>query len=201
MSNTKITARDLAASIVPYLDGFTLEPDTNGNGSQFARLVHADGRSFHFYVATYGKHVAEIRGDYPGDRNDSPLRYNETAPSINVSATREPKAIAADIMRRFMPAYVELLAKYREAVSKRESAEASRKAACEKLAAMLDVEYRESTKYGADLRGEVPISSQSNSWGAFKADYRGESFTLELHHISPELAADIAEVITLEKTR
>ncbi len=56
-----------------------------------------------------------VRGYYPADyKGRYHLSGHDGAPSITIAETKTPEAIVADIKRRFLPAYLETLAKVRE---------------------------------------------------------------------------------------
>lgn len=57
-----------------------------------------------------GETRLRLTGKYPtGRENYRPLRRSDDEPGITVAASRDPEAIAADIRRRLIPPYMELL--------------------------------------------------------------------------------------------
>ncbi|HEX7120611.1 MAG TPA: hypothetical protein VF212_17595 [Longimicrobiales bacterium] len=113
--------RPLAKAIAEHLDGFEVKALPNGWDKDAektrARLVHKDGRVIGLILGTtrYGRAPEgklHVYGEY-GTDNGQPvqpqevgaIRYNESAPAINISAKKSPNRIAREIERRFLGEY------------------------------------------------------------------------------------------------
>ena len=112
------TAQDQARAIAEHLDGWSIQaPDETNEHTANTRTTlvktEHDGHpdcppTFSLAYQDYEKRVS-IRGDFPHleYHNDS-LPMEPKPPHVTISPTRAPKAAAADIARRFIPAYLDL---------------------------------------------------------------------------------------------
>ncbi len=76
----------------------------------------AGDEGLHITNGGYGnQNRLAVRGHYPADyKGRHHLSGHDNAPSITIAETKTPEAIVTDIKRRFMPSYLETLAKVRE---------------------------------------------------------------------------------------
>ena len=79
---------------------------------------------------------SELAGSY-GAVERAVLSYKESAPEIGITATREPEAIAREIVRRFLPEYEALFAKCVERVKDLEAEHRRRVALQERVIAAI----------------------------------------------------------------
>jgi hypothetical protein len=104
----------LAQKIACNLEGWTWEePKNEADRDSRQLLVGPAGARLHLRYDKYGGRIA-IHGEYPRDGGTIyPWNDKDRPSAITVSAQREPNAIARDIERRYLPAY---LAAYRNGV-------------------------------------------------------------------------------------
>lgn len=127
----EIDLEALARAIAPHLDGGTWQYKPNEDRREAATILGPNGAVISLSVEWSGKGRVKVDGQYPRDHHnqwviDSVKRYNEALPSITVSASRQPKDLAADIQRRFIPLYLGVLAKAQEEVARRKATEDKR---------------------------------------------------------------------------
>lgn len=113
-SNTLPSAlcAQIAAHIPAALGAWTLE-QVDEPCNWYANLIGTGGARLHIALRS---DRLEVSGIYPQSpdrghmsaRSWGVLPYNETDPSMTVSATRPPEKIAADIARRLLPQYLKL---------------------------------------------------------------------------------------------
>jgi hypothetical protein len=103
----------LAQQIAANLEGWTYEgrdlDDSNDWKNHFAYLKHTSGA-----CVSLNLHCRENRINVGGeyfDKNGSSFPYRDKrADTITISPDREPRTLAKDILRRFIPAYLEAYA-------------------------------------------------------------------------------------------
>jgi hypothetical protein len=111
---------EIAEGLIPLLNsqGPELEPwACELNGTDRARIYHAHtGASFCLWGSRFDARV-EISGRYPSDggrlmtaRDWGVIRYSEALPKITFGRGRELEAVARDIRKRFLSAYLPLYA-------------------------------------------------------------------------------------------
>ncbi len=158
--------------------------------------MHPDGRVFSLNSTWSGAGKLHISGYYPkdGDAYRAPrdwgvVAYNEEAPSVNVSATREPVAIARDIVRRFLPAYTEI---YRACIAKQQQQNAYRtnvnNTAAQLAALIPGAELRE-----RDSVKSVHFYSTGHGYGDFSPS--SDTVNMDLRSLPVALARRIAALI------
>ncbi len=114
--------RDLARAVAAQLDGFQVQTDNEIGHAVW--LGHPDGRRL-FVRRPWNHHDrVEISGHYPhSDYYFGPGEHIK----ITVAIAREPAAIAKEITRRLLPAYVQVLAKVQAHLA-RQAADDTRRA-------------------------------------------------------------------------
>ena len=131
---SEINVQDLAEQIAAHLPGWQARPQRGSDYGhcRYATIKHDGGGLIQLYYDSYRKHVS-CSGRYPerNGRSCSPsdwgvLRYSEAAPAIKFSPTREPKALARDIERRFLAKYLPLFAACQSRKGEHEAAEEDR---------------------------------------------------------------------------
>ena len=98
-TDRQITA--LTAAAAAHLDGFTIAQRGEGMTETSVILAHPDGRALDIY-RVYGTR-ATIRGICPPTRMEI-----RSWPEITVAIARGPRALAAEITRRLLPAYTSI---------------------------------------------------------------------------------------------
>lgn len=96
----------LAEAISPHLPGWTLEPrHTNAHEypPRWVYLARQDGAAIGLALDRHGREPRlDVSGRYPTDITV----YRDHRPSITLSRLRPPDALAREILRRFVPAYL-----------------------------------------------------------------------------------------------
>lgn len=106
---TETHSSRIAAAVAPYLPGFFLDPEHH------SRLTRTDGASLYFTQMKVGASI-HLSGGWPmrGTQWMSPKQWgvdsNHTE-GINMSSSKSPEQMVADIKRRFLPQYEEVYAK------------------------------------------------------------------------------------------
>lgn len=188
---------ELARGIAALLNGehFSVEPSEEGE-RHYVRLSAPDGRSFTLNSTWSGRGKLHVSGSYPrdgerymGPREWGAIGYNEQAPSINVSAEREPGPIARDIARRFLPEYTRV---YRACVAKQQEQAAYRSTVngiAEQLAALIP---------GAKLEehdGTQRVSFYTSDTGYGDLTAYSDTVNMELRSLPLALARQIAALL------
>lgn len=97
-------------AVVASALGYKLvEKEADGGMYRHFYLRKDDGRTICLHYDEWKKRIEVSGSDWP-----TSLGYNDSAPSIGVSASREGDAIARDIERRFLPSFNELWDKLKE---------------------------------------------------------------------------------------
>jgi len=130
--DSKFTAYEKAREIAPFLKGFSVDT-TREVGDHYSQLINGE-EVIGLYVVTYGSNAGrlEVSGGYPvgpdGENLSNGLYDYSTGrsvhvipPRIGINGNRPPAKIAADIERRFLPEYREVLAKVKELKAKRDA--------------------------------------------------------------------------------
>jgi len=183
----------IADELGKLVPGFELAPNRYDNPN-FALFVRGDGAALRVYLNTYrGKF--EISGQWPKDpegnlmsaREWRVIPYNAVEPGIKCSSTRKPEGIAKDIVRRFLPDYLELYAKVLERQAKREAHKQNREALTKELCQILRGELHN------DKKGARRYYKRSGD-SVYIQVHSGESVTLELR-VGPEEARKVLQVL------
>ena len=184
IDETKVDLLGLGEAVAGHLEGWMLDREAtlkwhtppmavvlvDGDG----REIRLDGRSG---MGPRGK--LHVSGIYPTARGC----MEEVRPSINVAATRAPEAIARDIVRRFLPDYLETFTKS----ARRDVAENERKA----------LEAHNRKRLAAALGGRVGENGRGPQvWTSIPGVYvkyvQDTSICMELR-LAPDVAVKLAE--------
>jgi len=184
IDETKVDLLGLGEAVAGHLEGWTLDREAtlkwhtppmavvlvDGDG----REIRLDGRS-----GMGPRDKLHVFGIYPTARGC----MEEERPSINVSATREPEAIARDIKRRFLPDYLTAHAES----ARRDVAENERKARVahnqKRLAAALGGRVGDNGR-GPEVWTSIP--------GVYVKYVQDTSICMELR-LAPDLAVELAD--------
>jgi hypothetical protein len=130
-----------------------------------------------------------IYGEYPRDkRGQDCVPYSANRPSVNVSLSRSPEAIAKDIQRRFLPDYVALLETVRSRVEATNKHYDIVKANVELLA-----KAAKAKNYKPDAEG---FSFYDDAKGYGDIQVSANTATLKLLSVPIETARKILELLT-----
>ncbi len=159
---------------------------------QIVRLP--DGLTFDLHLNGYENKVA-VSGVWPKDGKGQTvtpryaINYNTAAAKIYVGTGRDPKAVAKDITRRFLPTYREQYAACLERVASRNEYQDKVAANTRRIAAVLGVSPDD--KYGfriEDGRGQVFARGQHLA-------YRGVTVSGDCARFELDLPVDQAEQV------
>lgn len=120
----------LGAQITSALgpDYILLPPLPDDYKKAYVRIQTPEGGIFEIAPACYArsKHF-RVFGDYPSSQLHGRLVYSsDGAPEINVSVQKSPAAIASDIKRRFLPAFLPVWTFVQQRLAATEEAQASK---------------------------------------------------------------------------
>jgi hypothetical protein len=139
--------RELALSVAQHLPGWTISSEETSD--YHAALRHESGPELSFGKGRERDRL-HVHGSWPRDQRHGSYAPYSNAPAISVSISRDPKAIAREIERRFLPGFLPL---WHAAEGRRREAEESN-AKAETLAARLrdlfGLPHPEPSRYGND---------------------------------------------------
>jgi hypothetical protein len=165
MDLEKLNLTDLAQKIARYLDGWTWKKPCREESQRYWQtLAGPDGAQLHLGYDDHRGRL-EIGGVYPRDGSSIyPWNDQDRPGDITISARRDPQAIAKDIQRRFLPAYLAAYLKGLEMLHKAKAYQDAKKELAARLAALcgadLDRNGVEFTKYHLDSFGvQVRVDS------------------------------------------
>ncbi len=164
------------------IDGFqyvTPDPEMY-NHDVWAKLARIDGAELCFRYDMRAKRV-EVSGKYPM-HNSNILPYRDRPDGISVSVTRDPAKVAADIIRRFLPVYLE---KYEEGLRQKA-------ASVEYDAQIKQLAERLGSKDGS--RQFTPPNLPDGIYGSVRVD-APNSVKLELYSLPAATAEKILEIL------
>lgn len=176
--------KQFALAVAEHLPGWEFDAEYwQGSHQRFARLVNAEIPSARVYAqCTRGR--VEISGGYPEGFHPR----TEEAPRITVSMKRGAEALARDIERRFLGAYLEKFKAAMETAYRVAQAQARARDIAEELATIL----------GCSVRHDRDSSSVYFRYGTYHVacGSMGAYITIErLSGLSVELAKRLAQVM------
>ena len=150
--------------------------------------------SLWFSSAKSSKWMIKIGASYPRDAKGQyvdPYNYGEKRDDrINVSSSKTPEQISADINRRLMPVYLARLAKVNERIAEANAYADKTKS---NLNALADIRGTKADKY-EDERNTLSLTfGHSDGYG--DARVQGDSVTFELRSVSIETAKKIMQAV------
>jgi hypothetical protein len=191
------TLRALTAAIAKALgEGFQAKEDKELE--HVGEIRHADGRCINLNSSWYERQRRlNVSGDYPRDEGNNgsysdpkswgAIAYNESPPSITVSADRSPEAIARDIQRRFLPEYTRI---YNLCIEKRNERNAARSGYLSKAETILKaLGKRRAEIVGAPDNTHVDLRYSDSGYGKLTET------SIDLHSLSFETVLEIAAVL------
>ena len=143
-----------------------------------------------------------IYGSYHREKLADHKRYNESSPSISVSASRPVAAIAKDIERRFLAAYKTFITELRMRKQQSEDRNTRRVNAAKRLADLSGGVFQVVTKQEHSSAPHLPTDKLTTRYTAnrsFSGDVEvggdENTFKIELRSVPRELAERIMAVI------
>lgn len=190
-----------AEAVLPHLEGWGLvghRRDVDGEIINPSLLVfrNPEGAEFTVNKDWRGDKVL-VSGSYPRHEGVSQPGYNDRdpAPTIGVGLNREGRAAAADIARRFLPQFLAHLAKHNESIIAAEAYRLTSEVHGNQLAEILgDPRPQHDTRNG---QSTVRWNPQGRGYGDFKVS--GDSVSLEVRMIRPDVAIKIAQLLAAEQ--
>lgn len=167
-----------AAAVLAELDG---EWSVENRHGHYIAATRADGLALGFH-AEWNAPAGKVQASYAPPSHDL-VRYNEHAPRVNVTLTRDPATVARDLARRLMPAAEAFHALMLERVAARDTYADS----VTSNAAIL------SAAYGGPLEGDHARLSYPSGFGDVQV--YADSVTLELHGLPVTTAAAILALV------
>lgn len=160
----KLTADDKRIIVAGVLEALGREWSDDSNDEYPShRLVHASGYGVWLGWDDWKTRI-DIHGRWPKTSDGREAAPYGCAPTISVSATRAPAAIAREITKRFLPMYLPLYDKQQDVVNGQNAYEAQTAAS---NAALLTLPGIEKSTYSSGVRvvGYAPhtISAQGDS--------------------------------------
>lgn len=161
-------------------------------------FVDDKGHQIHINNGTRNKGRYTISGGYPRDEHGSSIDYARSAagynvelPQITLDSTRSPEAIAKDIARRFLPAYLELYDKAKGEQAKAHGYYAAVQAMAKRLHAAAP---------GSRLCGDKldKVDLYRNTGGYFDAECYEDRVNLKLHGVPPDKAEAIIRLLMVD---
>lgn len=174
-----ISARPFADQIAAALGpGFTVDQKNDGSGhvSEHVVIETPAGARIDIGPTCYGRPAHfHVSGDYPrGEKHENHVYSSDFPPSINISVSKTPVQIAADIRRRFLPSFEKVWEVVRKRAEASKAAEEEKQANYTQLAALLgQTTCRDDIRRGGR---EPTISLMENdmvSHGHIKIHYGG----------------------------
>jgi hypothetical protein len=175
----------------------TISGEVNGN----LYVTTEDGFTFFVSWERYGakdKTKLSVSGSYHKEGLTDFVRYNESRPSINISATRPAKALARDIERRFLTPYKVLITELRERKSKRDDYENRSLVNARELAAISGGKFQLNTKREYS---DGPVTEQptlrpgplANFYG--NVNVSGDGVSIELRNLTMDQARAVTRAL------
>jgi hypothetical protein len=174
-------------------EGFYLEVEREDVHNDNARFYHSDGRYFYVSPTWAGPGKLHISGMYPKDgtrcmspRDWGAIKYSDTPPSINVSASRDPKAIAKDITRRFLPVYTEV---FNACVARKTQQDSYRNTQAEAVRQIVAALGPKADARGSEDSPKAHFYNEGAGYGEFSPN------SVELHSVPLAMLLEIAALV------
>ena len=172
------------------------------NGINHVEGCNASGEKVWISFEDYGKNIGKlnVRGSYPRNKkNEYITAYDSnyqrmSAPSISLSASKTVDQIAADISRRFLPAYREYLAAVNKVIASDNDYEDSTITSLEFIKGSPLDKHERATK---QLSHNLNFTQEEGSYLRATVKASKKSIDLEIHSLTPEQAKTILDSIGL----
>ncbi|MBN1179931.1 MAG: hypothetical protein JXD18_12020 [Anaerolineae bacterium] len=184
----------IAQELEAFLPGWSLSWDP-GERPRFALFEGPDGAGFYVELdrRTNPARLA-VHGRYPAPYCPDPARR----PRITVGSARPVEAIAANVQRRFLPAYLALYAQLRERRQRAEELERRDAAIRADLAAILGERVGDDGVIRYSNSGGKPVGSRY-IYG--RIDVSGEEVRLDLSGVPVETARAVCRLLVETSAR
>lgn len=196
----------LAAIIAHYMPrGWRVDrrPIDKNRQHQGARIIGDNHQALRLYQSYQSKGKVTINGECPDyglswqQKRNACLPYSSA--SINVSPSRKPKHIAADIVRRLLPDYEAMLIKAEEAAQRYRNSIAEIEQVEHALhCVMPDLRNYQGNSHSTSRRYHIYRSEEGGNYssGTIEASgYGGLSCDMDLHGVSIEKAVQILALL------
>lgn len=186
----------LAQNVAPLLgDGWTYDAGKDAeNRRHYASVKHTDGRGFTF-GNSWPRGKVHVTCDLKGDLYQH-KGYKEKLPSANLSPTKNPEAIAKDIVRRLLTDYTAIYVKALESLNNANDHKARTFNTLNAVCDLFGVRPRQNGRYD-----DKPVNSAS--WYDVEGlkckhgeiETSGESITLKLSDLTLKQCEAIAKLL------
>lgn len=179
-------------AIVAELEGqwTTTDPDAN---PYHVTATRADGLKLAFYLeGGHWNDTARAEVSYTHPRYFEVRHYDDQAPRVNVTTTRKPATVAADLERRLIPDAETMHAHILQRIADVDAYHTSKATNLERMTAAAGA-----TAWGTDDDG-FRLRAAGIAFGDVKAGR--EDVAISLHGVTPELAAAILELVATHQT-
>jgi hypothetical protein len=188
-------AQALAQAIAPHL-GEPWKFKEPGERSYWGEIEGAGGMELSISLRGYGAQAgkATISGHYrTRDAEGNHYSDRDAPPPIHVDSKRDPAAIAKDIARRLLPAYVAAFARHEKTIDEWNASIALTADTIRHIAAAVPTIAgrigHDGKSLSIDLRGE----DRAYMWGDLKAS--GEDVSFELRNIPRDVAVAMLRIL------
>ena len=201
MDEKNIDLRKLGEEVAALL-GWRLGSAAEGEGrwEKWARLERDDGSAVTLHLVTYPKTRLAISGIFPRDGQNGgdygPSGHGtDQRVTIHVGAERPAKAVAGEITRRLLPAYLPQYAKALERKAADEEGRARADALADRLASVLGEKISDPHR-----NGERCVRLYRGEWYGDVRIGHGGSVKIELSSLPAVIAERICAVLRPEGT-
>lgn len=196
MTSSTATYTLTSASVDTVLAELAGDWTTEQRHDHAVTATRADGLALGFHSHTYGPSNGKVEVYLMAPHAE--IRYNETAPRINVTMTRPPKTLAGDIARRLMPDAETFHATIAGRIASTNAYAAAVAANVETLTTVAGT-----TDYtrDSDQRGTVHVRTPGNGdvWG--EAQVMNDQVTINLHGLTVETARQLLALAMAQPVR
>ena len=174
----------IGPEIAHYMPGWGYVCEEDGWGSYLVpgnQKRQPNDLAIHLGVDTYKKRI-NVSGSWPKGQSPRDLwvdNKQQESPSISCGLDRDPKKIAADILRRFLPAYTEMYLKLAERAADQLTATGLQNAAAKEFAEIM----------GTTTNNDKASWFRDECYGSVSVNWGGDTATLELRGNSNVLKA------------
>lgn len=198
----RAAAEQLATSLEPLLDGWRVDLGTDAAGERYdwVDLVRGDGARVRLTVGGFrAEGRVTLRGCWPRYRNGNGYSGGKSH-AITCDASRPPAAIAREIARRLLPAYLPAYEEARRWVAEHEEHADEAHAVAARIAAVVGGELAESKSRPGEqvrIRREPRAVYRLHVSPAYDGvdGLKPTRVSFEVHDLDPETAAQVLALI------
>lgn len=188
-------------AVVEHLPGWSVVEQSDDEALERVVAVRdADGRDVQF-VKVWNEPKVTVQGGY---RRHEAVRYPSNydragdSPQIGVGIGRDPKAVARDIERRFVAAFVEKWDEHERRIAEADQRAADVSVAADRLAKTLGVTISDRARDAKNQEVEVRWYPSGQGYGQFRVS-GSDHVSVELRGITVEEATRIAGILAERK--